>query len=104
MLRPLRRGQGPATPSGQTPDEQRPTEGARNESLRVPDIYSNAILLARVLMVLSSLGLSWPELADIVHHPSVESARDYHPIKCRSGGDLEEPLVRILHDGGGKGD
>jgi hypothetical protein len=42
------------------------------------------------------------EIAAIVHHPLVESAIDYYFIKCSSGGDLEEPLVRILHDGGGK--
>ena len=39
-----------------------------------------------------------------MHHPLVESAIDYQSMKCSSGGDLEEPLVRILHDGGGKGD
>ena len=43
-------------PSGQTPDEQRSTEDARDQSFRTFHI-SNAILLARVLMVLSSLGL-----------------------------------------------
>lgn len=43
-----------------------------------------------------------PELADIVHHPLVESAIDYHRIKCSSGGDLEESLVRIRHESGVK--
>ena len=31
-----------------------------------------------------------------MRHPLVESAIDYHSIKRNSGGDLEEPLVRIL--------
>jgi hypothetical protein len=43
-----------------------------------------------------------PELADIVHHPLVETAIDYHSIKCSSGEDLEESLVRIRHESGVK--
>ena len=92
-------------PSGQTPDEQCPTEDARNQSLRVPDISRNAILLARVLMALSpsaSRVFFCSEIAAILHHPLVESAIDYQSIKYSSGGYLEEPLVRIFQDGGGK--
>jgi hypothetical protein len=37
-----------------------------------------------------------------VHHPLVETAIDYHSIKCSSGGDLEESLVRIRHESGVK--
>ena len=37
-----------------------------------------------------------------MRHPLVESAIDYHSIKCQRGGDLEEPLVGILHEGDDK--
>ena len=37
-----------------------------------------------------------------MHHPLVESAIDYNRIKCSSGGDLEESLVRIRHESGVK--